>query len=168
MLFRSVVKAFTMEPHERMRFRAATRDYYRKSMLVLNIDAISGPIIEVLGVGAVALALLAGAYLVLTGETHLFGIKMVDQPLEAEGLLQLYALLAAIADPVRKLSSVYTKIQSGTAAAERIFQYLDLVPQVRNVPRAVRLERHHAAIEFRGVCFSYVPGHPILDRKSVV
>src|SRR6266849_5058732 len=67
-----VVKAFTMEPHERRRFRAATRDYYQKAMMVVNIDAATSPVIEVLGVAAVALALLAGSYLVLTGETRLF------------------------------------------------------------------------------------------------
>ena len=61
-----VVKAFTMEPAERRRFKAATRDYYHKAMLVVNIDALSDPIIEVLGVAAVAAALLAGSYLVLS------------------------------------------------------------------------------------------------------
>ena len=43
-----------------------------------------------------ALALLAGAYLVVKKETHLFGIPMTEQPIEAEALLTLYGLLAAI------------------------------------------------------------------------
>ena len=54
-----------MEPYERRRFRAATKDYYHKAMMVVNLDALAGPIIELLGVAAVAVALLAGAYLVL-------------------------------------------------------------------------------------------------------
>ena len=49
-----VVKAFTQEPHERRRFRAATKDYYHKAMRVVNLDALAGPIIELLGVAAVA------------------------------------------------------------------------------------------------------------------
>src|SRR5262249_14428959 len=68
-----VVKAFTMEPYERRRFRTVTRDYYRKAMWVVKLDALAGPIIELLGVAAVAGALLAGAYLVLNHRTHLFG-----------------------------------------------------------------------------------------------
>src|SRR5205807_9208665 len=98
---------------------------YHKSMWVAKLDAMAGPVIELLGVAAVALALLAGAYLVLTPETHLFGLRMSDKQLDAETLLQLYALLAAIADPVRKLSSVYTRIQSGAAASDRIFAFMD-------------------------------------------
>jgi ATP-binding cassette subfamily B protein/subfamily B ATP-binding cassette protein MsbA len=159
-----VVKAFTMEPYERRRFNEATKDYYRKAMMVVNLDALSGPIIEVLGVAAVALALLAGAYLVLGHQTHLFGLRMTESPLEAEALLQLYALLAAIADPVRKLSSVYTKIQSGAAAADRIFHYIDRQPKVHANSNGPRIGRHDRSIEFRDVCFSYEPGSPILTN----
>jgi ATP-binding cassette subfamily B protein/subfamily B ATP-binding cassette protein MsbA len=131
-------------------------------MIVVNLDALSGPIIEVLGVGAVALALLAGAYLVLSHQPILLGIRMAERPLEAESLLQLYVLLAAIADPIRKLSSVYTKIQSGAAAADRIFQFVDREPKVGTNSNASRLPRHGRSLEFRDVCFSYEPGKPIL------
>jgi subfamily B ATP-binding cassette protein MsbA len=169
-----VVKAFTMEPHERRRFRAATRDYYRKAMMVVNIDAATSPVIEVLGVAAVALALLAGSYLVLTGETGMFGVKMTSSPMAPETLLNLYLLLAAIADPVRKLSSVLTRIQSGGAAADRIFAFVDRQPRVRNNSDGPRLHRPALGVkrdpdappylEFRDVCFSYEPDRAILSN----
>jgi subfamily B ATP-binding cassette protein MsbA len=162
-----VVKAFTNEPFERRRFYAATRDYYHRAMWVVNLDALAGPIIELLGMAGIACALLAGAYLVLNQETHLIGIRMTEHPLEAESLLQLYAFLAAIADPVRKLSSVYTRIQSGAAAADRIFSVLDRSPRVRNNSVGPQLARHHEGIEFRDVCFSYEPGRPILTNINL-
>jgi ATP-binding cassette subfamily B protein/subfamily B ATP-binding cassette protein MsbA len=161
-----IVKAFTREPHERRRFRQATRDYYHKSMWVVKLDALSGPIIELLGVAAVAAALLAGAYLVIEKETHLFGLRMSDYPLDAETLLTLYAFLAAVADPVRKLSSVYTRIQSGAAACDRIFAVLDRMPRVQINPGGVQLSRHHKDIELRDVCFSYDLDHQILTGLS--
>ncbi|MGH7170446.1 MAG: ABC transporter ATP-binding protein, partial [Gemmataceae bacterium] len=177
-----LVKAFTMEPYERRRFRMATRDYYHKAMLVVNIDALADPAIEILGVAAVAAALLAGAHLVLQEATHLFGMRMTEQPLDAAELFQLYVLLAAIADPVRKLSSVFTRIQSASAASDRIFDFVDRRPRVKANSDGPRLRRRHLApvvananastasalgspsyyIEFRDVCFSYQPGHPIL------
>src|SRR5947209_5602330 len=126
-----VVKAFTMEPYERRRFCSATKDYYHKAMWVVNLDALADPVIELLGAAAIAGALLAGAYLVLRQETRLGPIQMTDQQLGSIALLQLYALLAAIADPVRKLSSVYTRIQSGAAAADRVYAYLDRRPRVQ-------------------------------------
>lgn len=157
-----VVKAFTREPTERHRFRKATKEYYHRAMWVVKLDALAGPIIELLGVAAVAAALLVGAYLVMHKRTHFFGLRMTPYPLEAETLLQLYVLLAAIADPVRKLSSVLTRIQSGAAAADRIFHYIDLEAKIGRNTTGRRLLRHSQDIEFRDICFSYEPGHPIL------
>jgi ATP-binding cassette subfamily B protein/subfamily B ATP-binding cassette protein MsbA len=178
-----VVKAFTMEPYERRRFCAATKDYYHKAMLVVNIDALADPIIEVLGVAAVAAALLAGSYLVLRRETRIWGLTLTQQPLEAAAMLQLYFYLAAIADPVRKLSSVFTRLQSACAAADRIFAYLDRHPRVKGNSDGPRLRlvrpagagddgREAAAppapfIEFRNVCFSYEPQRPILSNINL-
>jgi ATP-binding cassette subfamily B protein/subfamily B ATP-binding cassette protein MsbA len=159
------VKAFTREPHERQRFRKATEEYYRKAMRVINIDAFANPMIELLGVAAVSLALAAGTYLVVSGKTHIFGMRMSAQPLGFATLLQLYAFLAAIADPVRKLSSVYTKLQAGEAAANRVFELFDRMPTIqanRDGPRITGLTK---SVEFRHVCFSYHPGSdsPTLD-----
>ena len=72
-----------------------------------------------LALAAVAGALLVGAYLVMNRETHFLGIKMTSQPLEPETLLQLYALLAAISDPVRKLSSTVTACPSARRRSTR-------------------------------------------------
>ncbi|HEV3082300.1 MAG TPA: ABC transporter ATP-binding protein [Gemmataceae bacterium] len=159
-----VVKGFTMEPFERRRFRTAARDYYQRAIWVVNLEALASPIIEFLGVAAVGAAFLAGAYLVLEGKKDLFGMRMSDQQLDQESLLLLYGLLASIADPVRKLSSVYTRIQSGAAAADRIFAFVDRQPRVLPNTSAPRLPKHVNGIEFRDVCFSYEPGRPILTN----
>jgi ATP-binding cassette subfamily B protein/subfamily B ATP-binding cassette protein MsbA len=157
-----IVKAFTREPMERRRFRAATKEYYKKAMWVVYLDALAGPLVEVLGVAGVGIALLAGAYLVVNQQTHIFGVPMTERPLEAETLLTLYCMLGAIADPVRKLSSVYTRVQSGAAAADRVFGYMDRDPRVGANSMGTLLEPHAKDIEFRDICFSYEPGHPIL------
>ncbi len=159
-----VVKAFTREAYERNRFRTVTRDYCRKAIIVVILDALSSPVIELLGVMAVAGAVLAGAYLVLHKEEQILGIRMLNHPLEPEELWQLYACLAAIADPVRKVSSVYTRMQSGFAASDRIFDFMDRRPRVRANCDGRRLEAVCHAVEFRDICFSYDPDTPILTN----
>lgn len=163
------VKAFTREPHERRRFRRATEEYYRKAMRVIHIDAFANPMIELLGVVAVGLALTTGTYLVVTGHTHILGLRMTSQPLGFEALIQLYAFLAAIADPVRKMSSVYTKLQTAQAAANRVFELYDLPPTVTANPDGPRITAVRAGVEFRNVGFSYRPGAetPTLDGVNL-
>ena len=61
---------------------------------------------------------------------------IADQPLEAETLLQLYVLLAAAADPVRRLSNVYTRIQQARLATayDRKVQQFGMLPLVPSPP----------------------------------
>ena len=162
-----VVKAFTGESRERRRFRAANQDYYKRTVRVINIDAGVGPILETLGVTAVGLVLLAGAYLVLAGRTDLFGIQMLSEPIGPEALLTLYLLLATIADPVRKLSSVWTKTQSGMVAADRIFALYDRQPSVGANADGPMVPKHAASIVFKNVSFSYTPGRSALNDVTL-
>ena len=60
-----VVKAFAMERVERRRFFVETKNFYRKAIRVAMIDAMSDPVLEMLTLMTVAIALLAGSYLVL-------------------------------------------------------------------------------------------------------
>ncbi len=159
-----IVKAFTMERYERRRFFLGTKDYYKKGMRVIHLEAFNGPVMELLGTLAITGALLVGAFLVLRGETHIFGLRMTTEPLEVEALLTLYGCLAGIADPVRKLGNVHNRIQSAAAAADRIFAYMDRQPKVQNDPTLPALPRHKKSIEFRDLCFSYIPGEPTLSN----
>jgi ATP-binding cassette subfamily B protein/subfamily B ATP-binding cassette protein MsbA len=157
-----VLKAFTREANARHRFRTITADYFRRSMRVINLDAFAGPLMELLGIAAVGLALTAGAYLVIRGQTDLLGIRMANQQLGFESLISLYMLLAAIADPVRKLSSVFSKIQTGMAACDRIYHVMDRTATVGRNADGPAVPRHNKSIEFKHVCFAYVPGKDTL------
>ena len=159
-----VVKAFTMEPYERRRFHDAAREYAERSIRVTRIDALTGPLVELTGVVAILLAVLAGAYLVISGEKRVLGIQLTSTPLEMAALLTLYMQLIGMADPIRKLSSVYTKLQSSAAACDRVFAALDKVPQVQANPDGPRLDRHCKEIEFQNICFSYTPDRQILTN----
>lgn len=154
-----VVKAYTMERRERRRFFLETKSLYRKSVRVAMIDAMSDPVLELLSLAAVMIALLAGSYLVLRQTIFLnlglFQLQLASQPMAIEDLLTLYAMLAGVSDPIRKLSNVHSKIQRAAAASDRICALMDREPEVADKPAAVHLKRHVRAIEFDGVGFSY-------------
>ncbi|NIL96963.1 MAG: ATP-binding cassette domain-containing protein, partial [Planctomycetales bacterium] len=113
---------------------------------------------EIMGIVAICLAILAGAWLVLSRETHLLGIRMCARPLSFPSLLLFYGLLAGVADPIRKFSDVFTRIQRAMAASDRIFARLDRQPKVRNPEHPVTLKRHRRDLVLDGVDFGYRPG----------
>ncbi len=160
-----VVKAFTNERYERRRFFLETKSLYRKSVRVAKIDALSDPVLEILALSTVMIALLAGSFLVLRKTTYInigFKLQLAAHPMEIEDLLTLYTMLAGMADPIRKLANVHSKVQRASAASDRICHLMDRAPEVRDKKAAPRLPRHQWSIEFEGVGFSYDGREPVL------
>ncbi len=166
-----VVKAYTMERRERRRFFLETKSLYKKSVRVAKIDALSDPVLEILALSTVSIALLSGSYLVLYKtiflELGLFRLQLADRPMAIEDLLYLYAMLAGVSDPVRKLANVHSRIQRAAAAADRICALMDREPQVAEKPKALRLGRHCHSIEFDQVEFAYNRRDPVIRGLSL-
>ena len=162
-----VVKAFTMERRERRRFFLETKSLYKKSVKVATIDALSDPVLEMLALSTVSIALLAGSYLVLKRtiflDLGLFKLQLASQPMAIEDLLYLYAMLAGISDPIRKLANVHSRIQRAAAAADRICALMDRQPQVADKPSARPAAPASRPIEFDEVGFSYNGRDPVLQ-----
>ncbi len=162
-----IVKAFTNERQERHRYHKNSKNYFKKSMKIARYDALVHPITEVLGIVAFCLVMLAGAWLVFTQNTHLLGIRMSDRPISIGYMLLFYSLLAGIADPLRKLSDVFNRLQGASAACDRIFDRLEREPTVRDPELPVSIARHHRDLEFAGVNFAYKPGKNVLQDVNL-
>jgi subfamily B ATP-binding cassette protein MsbA len=158
-----IVKAFTMESYERKRFYRETRSYYRKMMRIARLEAITGPAMSVIAVSAVFAAVLAGSYLVINQRTHILGIRMSDAVMETDAVLMQFALLFMASDPLRKVSSVYSRVQKAAPAADRVFAFIDNHKhRFATQPGAPALGRHSKSIEFEGVSFAYS------DEKTIL
>lgn len=150
-----VVIAFRGERRHRQRFHRENKDYYHQAMKVVQIDSLTGPTTEFLLTLAVCVAMLPGAFLVLRHEDAIWGIKLASEPMMIEDLSMFYALLAGTLDPVRKLSSIYSKLKRSAAATERIFQVLDWQPALKQSEQPLHMPRHSQSISFKKVSFQY-------------
>lgn len=162
-----VVKAFTMERYERRRFHQNSKKFFNKSMRIARYDSLTRPMTEIMGILTICLALLAGAYLVIEQKTDLFYIKMCDEPLSLSMLMVFYGLLAGVSDPARKLSEVFSRIQRGVAASDRIYQLIDREPVVVEAKRPQPIRRHVRELSFEGVDFHYESSHRVLEEINL-
>lgn len=162
-----VVKAFTMERYERRRFHQSSKKYYNKAMRIARYEALTRPVTEVMGVVTILLALLAGAYLVLKGETHLLGIRMSERPLSLSSLMLFYGMLSGVSDPARKLSEVFSRLQRAAAASDRVYALIDREPKIRDPQRPVSMPRHHRELVFRDIQFGYSPEKPVIQEINL-
>jgi subfamily B ATP-binding cassette protein MsbA len=155
-----IVIAFGAAKRHRDQFYRENDRFYQKAMRVVRLDAFAKPTMEMLGLVAMFLAMLPGAYLVLRQQTDIWGIRLTDDVMTAPGLCVLYALLIGMLDPCRKMSATFSRLKRCAAALDRLFELIDRKPTVResDAPRA--LQRHAVSIEFRNVTFHY----PVRDQ----
>ncbi len=162
-----VVKAFTMERHERRRFHLNSKAFYRKGMRIAWFDALIHPVTELAGITMICLTLLCGTYLVLNHTTHLLGIKISDRELKLEELMVFYGMLVGSIDPARKLTDVFNRIQRASAAADRVYQLYDREPAVSDPVKPRVATRHHRHIVFDNVNFQYTSEQPVLKNINL-
>ena len=161
------VRIFNRERAERRRFRKNANTLYHMSVRISLYDSILRPLSELLGIMSIALAILAGAWLVLNQKTHLFGIWMTETPIRPVTLLFFYAMLAAASDPARKMTEVINVIIRGNTACENLFRTYDVENRVRTPDNPVPVPQHTESIHFDDVLFAYKPKQPVVRRVSL-
>jgi len=151
-----LVKAFTKERTERQRFHELNEDVRRAQVRQAIIGRGFDLFVTVLMTLGPALLLLLGGYLVLTGRTTVGTVISV-----------VTILAGRLAGSAGRLGSTHVNITGSLALFQRIFQYLDLVPDVTDRPDAWALPEIAGAVAFEGVTFTY-PGslHPALADVS--
>ncbi len=138
-----IVKAFGMEEYENRRFSDENRRLFRILMKRFRIRALTSPVMETLGGIGIAVAIFVGGYRVING---------IMTPGE---FFSFTAALMMLYEPVKKLNKINLVIQEGLAAATRIFDVIDLVPEISNRPGAKLLPAIKNGITFRNVSFRY-------------
>lgn len=80
------------------------------------------------------------------------------------GLLTAFILYSQrFFEPLRQITQVYNMLQSALAGAERLFEMMDMKPEVVEKPDAVPLSDIRGAVEFDDVSFAYEEGKTVLE-----
>ena len=163
-----VVLAFNTAPRHRQQFAAQSREYYRTAMKVVRLDSLARPMLELLGLGAMFIALLPGAYLVLRERNAIWGIKLSDEVMTPATLATLYAMLAGMLDPCRKMSTSFSRVKKANAAIDRIFHLIDGRSKVPEPAAPVAFPENFDSIAFQNITFRYSPKDGGVSRETVL
>src|SRR5690606_11257985 len=106
------------------------------------------------------------------GSLTFVGIAVLGGLMVASGQLRLGDVQAFIqysqqfTQPLSELGGMAAVVQSGTASAERVFDFLDADEQDLDAEDAPELEDGPGVIEFENVSFSYTPKRPLITDLS--
>jgi subfamily B ATP-binding cassette protein MsbA len=148
-----IVKAFSMEIWETMRFKAAGKRLFLANMRYVVAMAVSSPLMDLLGAVAIALLLKLGRDSIIHGT------------MTEGGYVTFIGATISLYQPVRKFALFYNNFQQALGASESVFTFLDAKDEVREKAHARKLPGFHDSIRFENVRFSYQEGE---DSREVL
>ncbi len=140
-----IIKIYQREKSEEIKSRSAIRDMANKGIKIAKIMTRATPIMETLTGLMIAGFIYFAGFLIAKGEI---------------GINNFFSFLAAMMlsyQPIRSLATLNMAIYQGTAAADRVFKFLDEKIQVdeKELPK---INIQNASIEFKNVTFQYKAG----------
>jgi ATP-binding cassette, subfamily B, bacterial len=141
----TLVQAYNRQDPEVERFRRENEGNFVAQMAATRLSALFSPLIDLIELSGVMVVLGLGAYGLSQGRLTL------------GGLLIFMVYLGGLYRPIRGLSSLLNSFYSASAGAERIIEFLDEEPSVRESKNAVDLGPARGRVEFDAATFGY-PG----------
>jgi ATP-binding cassette subfamily B protein len=152
-----VVKAFTRERSEQVKFRGAAEALMLQQIAVSRLFALLFPIVFTIASLGQAAVLYYGGRQIIAGTLTL-------------GTWQEFSLyLVYLFLPIAQLGMIITQFGQASASAARIFEILDTVSDVTDSPEAIPLPSVQGRIRFDNVTFRYFDSQtasPVLKNVS--
>jgi ATP-binding cassette subfamily B protein len=151
-----IVKAFNGEQRALNSFEENNRELYESAWKSQFLSGMMMPIMIFIGnLGYVMVAILGGSLairgIITVGDIQSFiqYVRMFNQPLS-------------------QIAQVTTMLQSTAAAAERVFEFLELPEEEQSVPNPTSIANLTGQVTFDHVQFGYVPEKTIIHDFSAV
>lgn len=149
-----IIKSFVREDYEIKRFDRENVLNFKASIKNSQQMAALTPTIEFVAALGVTAIIWYG------------GREVISGVLTPGSLIAFLVYAVNISNPIKRLSRVYGNIQRALAAAQRVFDILDLQPEIQEIADAKPLPYIKGDVRFENVSFSYNPNEPVLTELS--
>ncbi|WP_421782868.1 lipid A export permease/ATP-binding protein MsbA [Kiloniella litopenaei] len=149
------VKAYNMENHETKRVSETILTVLRLNLKAARTSSILSPIMETLGGIAIAIVILYG------------GNEVIQGTKDPGSFFAFITALLLAYEPIKKLSKLNANMQTGLAAAHRVYSILDSEPSIKDVAEDKELEITKGDVVFDNVYFNYDENTPALEAINL-
>ena len=150
-----LIRLFVREDYEIGRFIRENENNFSAQMKAAQLSATLTPVIEFLAAIGVTVIIWYG------------GREVINGNLTSGSLIAFLVYTVNITNPVKRLGNVYGSIQRAVAAAERVFEVLDTLPEIQDDFDAKELPVVKGQVEFENVMFEYRSAEPALCNLSI-
>ena len=151
----SVIKSFVQEGRQAAAIETRSRRLHDDMLRASSLSFVPVGVIEVTsGVGVVLVAL-AGGGMALAGTVS------------AADLFVFIVYLTQIYQPFLQLANTNDTLQKAAVSSERVFELLDIQPDIVSPPGALRPDPMGWDIDLQNLSFAYQPGRPVVSEISI-
>ncbi len=153
-----VTKAFHIEDRKHEEFREANDRYVSRLLKTMKLRGLNSAFTESFINVSIAVVMFLAAILVTTG---LLGLRL-DPP----DVLTFAGCMLMLYRPIKTFTKAYPDFMESVVASERVFEILDIRPEVKEDPAAVALPPVSKSLTFRDVSFAY-DTVPVLEHINI-
>jgi subfamily B ATP-binding cassette protein MsbA len=150
-----IIKSFAAEDWEKERFANENKAKYVAAMKRVRLSAYQMPLIEIISAIGMVIVFWFGFWQVITGK------------LTTGWFIGFIAMVGMVYKPIKTIGTFNSAFQQASASAERIFEILDIQPEIHDAPDAISISRIKGDVELRDVLFSYNGGSPVLNHINL-
>jgi ATP-binding cassette subfamily B protein len=149
-----VTQVFVRQPETREVYRQLSGDIYSSWMDAIKVNNLFWPAIEwIAAIGTVLI--------------YWFGMRFLDQGTVTVGILVAFTgYVWRFWQPLNNLCNFYNSLLMAMASTERIFETLDIQPDITDSEDATQLPPIKGEVQFDHVTFHYEPEKPVLKDVS--
>lgn len=136
-------------------FNTLNQTHLDRTIKASFLSATLMPVVETLTVVSMGLVVVVG------------GIRVFDGVLEVGFLVAFLIYVQRFFEPIRTLTLQYTMFQRAMASGARIFELLDIAPEMKDKPDAVDLPTIKGEVVFDDVCFGYTSEEQVLHNINL-
>ena len=122
----------------------------RTHLKAAKLAQINIPIVDTLTGAAMAIIVIIGGQMVISGELAL-GV-----------MVAFLFYVQRFFDPIRSLTIQYSMMQRAMVSGQHILEVLDVPEEIKDKPNALNLDQCKGKISFENVNFAYVSDTPVL------
>lgn len=147
-----IIKANATAKFEMGRFSTQNWQFFKINMKSVYVGDIVSPLMEIVGAAGLAAVIFVG------------GKEVYEGRMSVGEFTAFITAVGLVFQPIRRIGSIYSKIQDAVAASARVFELLDIQNKITDGTKV--LEKDITHIEFRDVKLAYDEGYA-LDGVNV-
>ncbi|ELS0454523.1 ABC transporter ATP-binding protein [Enterococcus faecalis] len=148
-----ITQSFAREDENFQIFNEVSEEYRQSFMKAVRVQYLLWPAVQNISV-------------ITTCFIYFVGIRQLGVSVTTGTLIAFIGYINNFWNPVINIGNFYNSLITATAYLERIFETMDVVPEIQDAPQAIELPPIKGTVDFQHVYFRYEEGKNILTDVS--